>query len=104
MRTLPLTPESRQELNRKSRRGESLAEMVVVMSVIVALKVFAVPQLMTNGGPAGATNVVPLQIYKTGFEFFRMGKASAMSMFLFAVMMVFSIVQIRLFSAAGETQ
>jgi multiple sugar transport system permease protein len=59
---------------------------------------------MTNGGPAGATNVVPLQIYKTGFEFFRMGKASAMSMFLFAVMMVFSIIQIRLFSAAGETE
>ena len=78
--------------------------LVVVMSVIVALKVFAVPQLMTNGGPAGATNVVPLQIYKTGFEFFRMGKASAMSMFLFAVMMVFSIIQIRLFSAAGESE
>jgi len=77
--------------------------LVVVMSVVVALKVFAVPQLMTNGGPAGATNVVPLQIYKTGFEFFRMGEASAMSMFLFAVMMVFSIIQIRLFSEAGDT-
>jgi multiple sugar transport system permease protein len=72
--------------------------LVMVMSVIVALKVFAVPQLMTNGGPAGATNVIPLQIYKTAFEFFRMGQASAMSMFLFAVMMIFSIIQIRLFS------
>lgn len=76
--------------------------LVVVMSVIVALKVFAVPQIMTNGGPAGGTNVVPLQIYKTGFEFFKMGKASAMSMFLFMVMMVFSIFQIRLFSSDGE--
>jgi multiple sugar transport system permease protein len=76
--------------------------LVIVMSVIVALKVFAVPQLMTNGGPAGATEVVPLRIYKTAFEFFEMGKASAMSMFLFAVMMIFSIVQIRLFSEAGE--
>lgn len=76
--------------------------LVVVMSVIVALKVFAVPQLMTNGGPAGATEVVPLRIYKTAFEFFDMGKASAMSMFLFAVMMVFSVIQIRLFSEASE--
>jgi len=76
--------------------------LVVVMSVIVALKVFAVPQLMTNGGPAGATEVVPLRIYKTAFEFFDMGKASAMSMFLFAVMMIFSIIQIRLFSEAGD--
>jgi multiple sugar transport system permease protein len=77
--------------------------LVMVMSVIVALKVFAVPQLMTNGGPAGATNVIPLQIYKTAFEFFRMGQASAMSMFLFAVMMIFSIIQIRLFSEEGES-
>lgn len=76
--------------------------LVIVMSVIVALKVFAVPQLMTNGGPAGATEVVPLRIYKTAFEFFQMGEASAMSMFLFAVMMIFSIVQIRIFSEAGE--
>lgn len=76
--------------------------LVIVMSVIVALKVFAVPQLMTGGGPAGATEVVPLRIYKTAFEFLRMGEASAMSMFLFAVMMIFSVIQIRIFSEAGE--
>jgi ABC-type sugar transport system permease subunit len=76
--------------------------LVVVMSVIVALKVFAVPQIMTNGGPAGATEVVPLLIYKTAFEFFKMGRASAMSIFLFLVMMVFAVIQIRLFSGADE--
>jgi ABC-type sugar transport system permease subunit len=76
--------------------------LVIVMSVIVALKVFAVPQLMTNGGPAGATEVIPLHIYKTAFEFFKMGRASAMSMFLFLVMMIFSVVQIRIFSEAGK--
>ncbi len=76
--------------------------LVAVMSVIVALKVFAVPQLMTGGGPAGATEVVPLRIYKTAFEFLRMGEASAMSMFLFAVMMIFSAFQIRIFSETGE--
>lgn len=72
--------------------------LVIVMAVITALKVFAVPQLMTDGGPAGATEVIPLHIYKTGFEFFKMGRASAMSIILFAIMMVFSLVQIRLFS------
>jgi len=70
----------------------------IVMAVITALKVFAIPQLMTEGGPAGATEVIPLLIYKTGFEFFKMGRASAMSIILFAIMMVFSLVQIRLFS------
>jgi ABC-type sugar transport system permease subunit len=70
----------------------------IVMAVITALKVFAIPQLMTEGGPAGATEVIPLLIYKTGFEFFKMGRASAMSIILFAIMMVFSLIQIRLFS------
>lgn len=72
--------------------------LVIVMSVITALKVFAVPQLMTEGGPAGATEVIPLHIYKTGFEFFKMGRASAMSIVLFVIMMVFSLIQIRLFA------
>ncbi len=72
--------------------------LVIVISVITALKVFAVPQLMTGGGPAGSTEVIPLHIYKTGFEYFKMGRASAMSIVLFVIVMVFSIVQIRLFS------
>jgi ABC-type sugar transport system permease subunit len=76
--------------------------LAIVMAVITALKVFAVPQLMTEGGPAGATEVIPLHIYKTGFEFFKMGRASAMSIILFAIMMVFSLVQIRLFSEKGS--
>lgn len=48
MRTLPLTPESRQELNRKSRRGESLAEMVVVMSVIVGMASMSWPTIRNS--------------------------------------------------------
>ncbi len=72
--------------------------LVVVMSVIVALKVFAVPMIMTGGGPADATRVLPLFIYQTAFEFFKMGRAAAMSVFLFIAMMIFTVFQIRLFS------
>jgi ABC-type sugar transport system permease subunit len=77
--------------------------LVVVMSVIVALKVFAVPLIMTGGGPADATRVLPLLIYQTAFEFFKMGRAAAMSMFLFLAVMIFSIVQIRLFSRGEDS-
>ncbi|HWU40318.1 MAG TPA: sugar ABC transporter permease [Candidatus Acidoferrum sp.] len=72
--------------------------LVMVMSVIVAMKVFAVPLIMTGGGPADATRVLPLFIYQTAFEFFKMGRAAAMSVFLFAAVMVFTLFQIRLFS------
>jgi ABC-type sugar transport system permease subunit len=76
--------------------------LVMVMSVIVAMKVFAVPLIMTGGGPADSTRVLPLFIYQTAFEFFKMGRAAAMSVFLFAAMMIFTIFQIRLFSRGEE--
>lgn len=76
--------------------------LVMVMSVIVAMKVFAVPLIMTGGGPADSTRVLPLFIYQTAFEFFKMGRAAAMSVFLFAAVMIFTLFQIRLFSHGEE--
>ncbi len=76
--------------------------LVMVMSVIVAMKVFAVPLIMTGGGPADSTRVLPLFIYQTAFEFFKMGRAAAMSVFLFGAVMIFTLFQIRLFSRGEE--
>jgi multiple sugar transport system permease protein len=76
--------------------------LVMVMSVIVAMKVFAVPLIMTGGGPADSTRVLPLLIYQTAFEFFKMGRAAAMSVVLFAAVMVFTLFQIRLFSRGED--
>ena len=76
--------------------------LVVVMNVIVAMKVFAVPLIMTGGGPADATRVLPLFIYQTAFEFFDMGRAAAMSVFLFVGVMLFSFIQVRMFTRGEE--
>lgn len=76
--------------------------LVIVMNVIVAMKVFAVPLIMTGGGPADATRVLPLFIYQTAFEFFDMGRAAAMSVFLFVGVMIFSFVQVRMFTRGEE--
>jgi ABC-type sugar transport system permease subunit len=78
--------------------------LVIVMNVIVAMKVFAVPMIMTGGGPADSTRVLPLFIYQTAFEFFDMGRAAAMSVFLFVGVMVFSFVQVRLFTRGAESR
>ena len=77
--------------------------LVMVMNVIVAMKVFAVPLIMTGGGPADSTRVLPLFIYQTAFEFFDMGRAAAMSVFLFVAVMLFSFIQIRLFSRGEDS-
>ncbi len=76
--------------------------LVMVMTVIVAMKVFAVPLIMTGGGPSDSTRVLPLLIYQTAFEFFDMGRAAAMSMFLFAAVMLFSVAQIRIFTRGED--
>jgi ABC-type sugar transport system permease subunit len=76
--------------------------LVVVMNVIVAMKVFAVPLIMTGGGPADSTRVLPLFIYQTAFEFFDMGRAAAMSVILFVAVMLFSFIQVRLFTRGEE--
>ena len=51
----------------------------VVVSVIWSLQVFAVPTIMTKGGPADATNVYALYVYRTAFDYGQMGYASALA-------------------------
>lgn len=50
-----------------------------VMGVIWSLQVLAPPMIMTRGGPDSATLTYSMYVYKTAFEFGRMGYASAMA-------------------------
>lgn len=69
---------------------------VLVVSLINNFQVFDQIYLMTGGGPEGATEVIVQQIFKNSFDYGRMGYASAMSLVLFAIIMTFTLVQIRL--------
>jgi multiple sugar transport system permease protein len=71
--------------------------LVVVISIIFMSKVFTNVLIITGGGPDGATRVLSLFIYQTGFQFFKMGLASAASMFLLFGTMVFTLIQLRVF-------
>lgn len=69
---------------------------VIVISLLMAMKFFTNPLVMTEGGPNGTTRVLPYFIYETGFAFFRMGEAAAASSVLFALAFLFTLVQFRL--------
>jgi multiple sugar transport system permease protein len=71
--------------------------LVVVVSIILMSKVFASALIITGGGPNGTTRVLSLFIYQTGFEYFKMGLASAASIVLLLGTMVFTVIQLRLF-------
>jgi multiple sugar transport system permease protein len=70
--------------------------LAVVLTVISSFQVFDQAYVMTNGGPAGATNTIVLYIYQNGFQFFRMGYASAIAWVLFGVIFIFTLFQMRL--------
>jgi multiple sugar transport system permease protein/sn-glycerol 3-phosphate transport system permease protein len=71
---------------------------VLVTSVIGSFQVFDTVYVMTNGGPGNATSVANLNIYNTAFAGFRIGEASAMSVVLFALILIITVAQFRYFN------
>ncbi len=70
---------------------------VLVTDVIGSFQIFDTVKVMTQGGPGSATDVINYQIYSTGFMNFDVGSASAMSLLLFAVILVVTVAQFRFF-------
>jgi len=68
---------------------------VTIMQVISSFQVFTQAYVMTRGGPANSTLFLVLYLYQNGFEFFRMGYASALAWALFMFVMVLTILQFR---------
>ena len=62
----------------------------LVMQLINALQEFTAAFVVTNGGPMRATYLIGLKIYDDGFQFLKMGYASAESWVLFAIILVFT--------------
>lgn len=69
---------------------------LLVMGVIWNLQMFPQIYVLTGGGPAGSTTSMVFYIYLRAFEDFFMGYASAVSLFLFMVIMAFTLIQWRL--------
>ena len=70
---------------------------VVVVSALLSARIFLMPYIITGGGPGNATRVLSMLIYETGFSYMKMGQAAAISVVLFGIMLIFTILQMRLF-------
>ncbi len=69
---------------------------VLVTTTIASFQVLDLILVMTKGGPAKATEVGALYIYDRSFNMMEMGYGSALSVCLFFILLVFSIIQMRL--------
>lgn len=66
---------------------------VVIITAISSFQIFDLIYLMTQGGPLDSTNVLVYAIYKNAFEYFNIGKASAIAYVLFVIILVLTLVQ-----------
>ena len=66
---------------------------VVIITAISSFQVFDLIYLMTQGGPLDSTNVLVYAIYKNAFEYFNVGKASAIAYVLFVIILVLTLIQ-----------
>jgi multiple sugar transport system permease protein len=76
---------------------------VTVYLVISSFQVFDQIFVMTNGGPLRATTTVVYYIWQAGFQQFTMGYASAMAYGLFAVIFVFTVIQVVIYNRRTDT-
>lgn len=68
----------------------------LITGVIGSLQTFTQAFVMTSGGPGDSTRFYVLHLYNQAFENLRMGYASALAWILFAVILVFTLLQWRL--------
>ncbi|MCA1807871.1 MAG: carbohydrate ABC transporter permease [Kiritimatiellia bacterium] len=69
---------------------------VVYITTVFAFKLFVQPHLITQGGPRGSTRTLILMLYDEAFTNMRYGKAAAISVMFFVLVLLVTFVQRRL--------
>lgn len=70
--------------------------LVTITTMINAFQVFDQMFLLTSGGPAKRTYTLAIHIYETAFREYELGKASAIALILFVIVVTVSAIQFKL--------
>ena len=65
----------------------------VVLTLISSFQVFAQAFVLTGGGPGNSTTTMVLYLYEQGFQFYKLGLASAIAWVLFIIIMAITVFQ-----------
>ncbi|WP_299808485.1 carbohydrate ABC transporter permease [uncultured Roseibium sp.] len=68
---------------------------LLVVSVIEAFQIFTIVDVMTKGGPAGATDMLVNMLYRVGFTLFDIGQGSALAVLLFILLIALALFKSR---------
>lgn len=75
--------------------------LAAVSSVIFTFGTFAVQYVITRGGPSRSTEVLALLIFREAFQFNLFGYSAVISVLFFFTLLLFSLVQLRLFKSGS---
>jgi ABC-type sugar transport system permease subunit len=68
---------------------------LLVTSILNSFQAFDIVAVMTKGGPVNATNTLIYHLYEEGFVAFHAGRAAAIGVVLFILMMGVTLIQLR---------
>jgi len=77
-------------------RLRPIIAVMLILAIIGGMQIFSSPYILTQGGPAQATYSVVMYIYDLGFEGFKYGRATALAIILFFIIMTLIIIQRKL--------
>ncbi len=64
-----------------------------IITVVGSLQVFAQIDVLTSGGPGTSTTVLVYYLYQNAFQFHDFGYGATLSVLLFAIVLVLTVVQ-----------
>jgi ABC-type sugar transport system permease subunit/ABC-type glycerol-3-phosphate transport system substrate-binding protein len=65
-----------------------------IVGMIATMQIFTEAYIMTKGGPADSTNFYAYQLFRSAFQYFRMGYASALAWILFLIVLLLTWTQL----------
>lgn len=72
--------------------------IAIVLNVIYVFNSLPIIWVMTEGGPANGTDILVTYLYKLAFRFGQLGKAAAISLVMFLVLLAFTMLYVALVS------
>jgi len=70
---------------------KSISSIVLLLVTLWSFRELATVRILTNGGPARATETIVFYMYEQGFVSHRMGAASATGLVILAICLIFSV-------------
>lgn len=72
---------------------------MLLSAIVLTMSNFSnntLPLILTGGGPLDATNVISLELYRLGFSYYKFGEASALSVLVFLINLIFVVCYVRM--------